>query len=588
MADNLTISIGADTSKMRADLALLQAELKAVGKDLAAAAKAGDVASVNQLAASYESVRKQSLALSGALKVQTTETVHASNALKEFIHSGRGLSRIFGEFSTLSRGVESLSGMVGSLTGGFTAGLFGVAVTRGFAELLTALDEVDKKLLEIRDTARQTNLTPLAVQASQEIAKQAGESADVATKAITRVNALVEAARTKMPIGGIVPTARGGADDPTVLRGQGPAAIAATGNAAEQAGKQIATFATAFQGGVQVWRAGQKVILDLSDPIGMLNLHLEKYRGDAAGAQKSTIDVYKAFQQWAKVLDPTQLNALSKALFDTPAKTMQEIIPALMSKLQKEIGELEQSSAGATNERLESIKQLRIAQNETDTQFKKMMGTIDDMIRPARIAWNEFLKSIFTDVPKTAEEVAAAQGIEPWRAVVEPMKQAFAEGFQWVQDAFAATLDRIKAAASAVKGTLSSSFPGDPSIPAMPMAGGGMIRGPGTGTSDSILARLSNGEFVMRASAVRAWGADFMRSINSFSAGGLVRPVPRFAEGGMVAAGGGTPVHLHLGGHSFALSGNNGVVSALVVEAQRQQMRSAGVKPSWFAARPGG
>jgi hypothetical protein len=47
-------------------------------------------------------------------------------------------------------------------------------------------------------------------------------------------------------------------------------------------------------------------------------------------------------------------------------------------------------------------------------------------------------------------------------------------------------------------------------------------------------------------------------------------------------------VHLHLGGHSFALSGNNGVVSALVVEAQRQQMRSAGVKPSWFAARPGG
>lgn len=45
-------------------------------------------------------------------------------------------------------------------------------------------------------------------------------------------------------------------------------------------------------------------------------------------------------------------------------------------------------------------------------------------------------------------------------------------------------------------------------------ATGGYVSGPGTGTSDSIPARLSNGEFVMKAKAVKAYGLDFMNSIN--------------------------------------------------------------------------
>jgi len=38
------------------------------------------------------------------------------------------------------------------------------------------------------------------------------------------------------------------------------------------------------------------------------------------------------------------------------------------------------------------------------------------------------------------------------------------------------------------------------------LQGGGEIAGPGTGTSDSIPARLSDGEFVMTAEAVRNAG----------------------------------------------------------------------------------
>lgn len=45
-------------------------------------------------------------------------------------------------------------------------------------------------------------------------------------------------------------------------------------------------------------------------------------------------------------------------------------------------------------------------------------------------------------------------------------------------------------------------------------AKGGLIRGPGTGTSDSILSRVSNGEFVVRASSVGKYGVAMMRAIN--------------------------------------------------------------------------
>ena len=74
-------------------------------------------------------------------------------------------------------------------------------------------------------------------------------------------------------------------------------------------------------------------------------------------------------------------------------------------------------------------------------------------------------------------------------------------------------------------------------------ASGGMVRGPGTGTSDSIPARLSNGEFVSDARTVSFFGPDFFTNLKRM-AGSFNRPspmiggIPRFANGGMVSGGG--------------------------------------------------
>jgi TP901 family phage tail tape measure protein len=58
-------------------------------------------------------------------------------------------------------------------------------------------------------------------------------------------------------------------------------------------------------------------------------------------------------------------------------------------------------------------------------------------------------------------------------------------------------------------------------------AQGGFVAGPGTGTSDSIPAMLSNGEYVVKASAVGAYGVDFLNALNqqkvgSFNSSGAV------------------------------------------------------------------
>lgn len=76
-------------------------------------------------------------------------------------------------------------------------------------------------------------------------------------------------------------------------------------------------------------------------------------------------------------------------------------------------------------------------------------------------------------------------------------------------------------------------------------AEGGPINGPGTGTSDSILARLSAGEYVIPAARVQQFGVSFFDNIR---AGRWMSLMPRFATGGLVqreAAASGTATGQH-------------------------------------------
>lgn len=81
-----------------------------------------------------------------------------------------------------------------------------------------------------------------------------------------------------------------------------------------------------------------------------------------------------------------------------------------------------------------------------------------------------------------------------------------------------------------------------------PRAAGGYITGPGTGTSDSIPANLSNGEYVLRASAVKRIGVDELDRMNYAKGGRVGRRKP--SGGGRTPArgGGSGPGRAHAGG----------------------------------------
>ncbi|PZP65463.1 transglycosylase SLT domain-containing protein, partial [Methylorubrum populi] len=79
-------------------------------------------------------------------------------------------------------------------------------------------------------------------------------------------------------------------------------------------------------------------------------------------------------------------------------------------------------------------------------------------------------------------------------------------------------------------GAIASLFTGGASAAPASVAAatGGLIHGPGTGTSDSIHARVSNGEFIVNARATAA-NLSTLRAINE-------NRLPAFAEGGYVGA----------------------------------------------------
>ena len=112
-------------------------------------------------------------------------------------------------------------------------------------------------------------------------------------------------------------------------------------------------------------------------------------------------------------------------------------------------------------------------------------------------------------------------------------------------------------------------------------ASGGLIVGPGSGNSDSIPAMLSNGEYVLRSSAVDRIGVGVLDAMNAGA-------VPHFANGGRVddtiaAGAGGNVVTLHLsmldafGFEDFLNRGGLDVVKQALFEDNRQFAAEAGV-----------
>lgn len=103
-------------------------------------------------------------------------------------------------------------------------------------------------------------------------------------------------------------------------------------------------------------------------------------------------------------------------------------------------------------------------------------------------------------------EVAISQGV----AIAKAVEKAAESSFSWVD--MLAAVATVVSSITAVMGTAMSS------VRSAKFAEGGLVTGPGSGTSDSIPARLSNGESVMTAAATSMFGP-ILSSFNQMGGG---------------------------------------------------------------------
>lgn len=103
-------------------------------------------------------------------------------------------------------------------------------------------------------------------------------------------------------------------------------------------------------------------------------------------------------------------------------------------------------------------------------------------------------------------EVSIAQGV----AISNAVKTATSSSATWVD--MLAAIGTVVASVTAIMGTAMSS------VRSAKFAEGGLVTGPGSGTSDSIPARLSNGESVMTAAATSMFGP-ILSSFNQMGGG---------------------------------------------------------------------
>ena len=241
------------------------------------------------------------------------------------------------------------------------------------------------------------------------------------------------------------------------------------------------------------------------------------------------------------------LRALGTARADIDAQAGAGLISQL--EAETELLALEQT-------RLETLRQLAAAMlaaaeatgdPEKIAQAQQFADSIDE------IAYNvEAAQNVFATLGSTAIDSATSSLAEFFNTGIDK-STTFKSAFSQLATAIIGDLKRIVAQmlASQIMKSFTGLFSGGGQVGAdfigpMPAAGGGLIRGPGTGTSDSILAAVSNDEYITRAWAVRQPGVlEHLRAINKYGSRALAAPeiasLPRarFAEGGLVEGGGG-------------------------------------------------
>lgn len=591
MADNLTISVGIDTAKLRADNEVLKKQLSDATKQMKDFAKAGDTVRLSEasknvdnfsrsLAVNQRAIREEMRALAGlgVAGVGASRGLHATAAAHaELREISPGATREVVKLSKELGNLETSGFAVAKMFKEIPKVAIPVAIATGVAAAATKLTNAAyANITALDDLAKASGFTSREVAALQHVFEGADVPLASLDKTLRSIGDTFDKAKVKATdfgsaISGVQTLhGAGGPAGAAVLRGGGPAASGIEGQGAVVVMRGGAPF-----GGIDP----SKGFAGLLDPNQFKTI--EEY---FAALRRMLLNINKTAPAFAREtiraqgLDPEET---LRGLAATSADEYRKALQATLGDPRLREGAVPLARQfGALTEQLGGEKDL-VA---TQAGVGPMEGAVRDLPRviDGLKATSDAIEDIRT---KTYQWIDALKSVD------------FSSGAKSFEDSWTSAISDITQAWSSALKVLSTSpsGPGATAPVAPPMATGGVV--PGSGSSDTVPAWLTPGEYVARRASVDYYGTSVFRALNNralprdlfsrigYAAGGLVGA--SFAEGG-IAGTSGTPVHVHLDGQAFAMTAHESVASALVVAARRQQMRSAGVKPSWYGGRPSG
>ena len=226
-----------------------------------------------------------------------------------------------------------------------------------------------------------------------------------------------------------------------------------------------------------------------------------------AELNKTTDALTNAFQNGLQTGIQSSLDSLAKGTFelkDALLNLAQSILSSMAQVASKSLADIAMSQLSNLGKSLFSSITDTAVENTSAITSAELMGTA--ITTATNVGSIELGASLTTAMTTGTAGLTGA------------MAAAFSSG--------AATLYTAITSASAG----SSAMSGLAGAATVAAATGGYISGPGTSTSDSIPARLSNGEFVVKAESVKKYGLDYFHAINTgrlhrYATGGLVSNV---------------------------------------------------------------
>jgi hypothetical protein len=561
MADNVTIGISADTTKARADIAVLRqslADLRKEQRDLAQEQArnktAGDPAQLIATTRQIQLLEREMAKLTVETRTNTAANKEHSESFKktgiEIAHLAHASGIGFEALKALRFG---LIGLVGS-------------------QVIRSLGEVSDRIKEIATQSKQTGFGTRDIQVLDKAFKETGGSAADAKAAVDQLaGAFRDAERAALVAGQTL----GG---PGVLRG-----------GLKGATSEMTTFGNSA---VTTFRGAQQEVVQFADKLKGVHVNIaELYQKfPTSQEQRATEGLRLVAKELNNLVKAGKFAEANLRSLDLSGLSLDRFLPALNKSIherEKLEADLKKSGGLVDNEAIKKALEYSNAVDGLTEAYQGLQQQVALTVFPTASEWLKQLRE-FIELSKDVKtlwggDVFGIQGeVAIFQRNLEIIKGAVSDFITWLDDTLQAAHDKLwKALGEGAKGAGGGPF-GDPSIPAMPLPGnasGGYIRGPGSGRSDSILARLSNGEFVLNAGSVRRLGVGFLQGLNSFASGGLVGTLPRFAAGGAVSSPAGFTIVL--GGHSFNASTDNATAASLARVARSQSMRSAGRKPGW-------